>query len=139
MGGSWSAPASTSTGPRDRRPETQAPETQAPETQAPETQAPETQAPETWPRRTSSAAAGRPVPRAELLVESLLALDRLYGRWDHVSRLYRQTCATVGRQVTVLLQAGVPPWWARRSPSTRKAASSFGTRAGGLVEWLQAT
>ena len=109
MGGSWSAPASTSTGPRDPGPETQAPETQAPETQAPETQAPETQAPETLAATYLSAAAGRPVPRAELLVESLLALDRLYGRWDHVSQLYRQTCVTVGRQVTVLLQAGVPP------------------------------
>jgi BirA family biotin operon repressor/biotin-[acetyl-CoA-carboxylase] ligase len=56
-----------------------------------------------------SAVAGRPVDRAELLVEALLGLDRLYGRWDQVSERYRQTCATVGRQVTVLLAAGVPP------------------------------
>jgi BirA family biotin operon repressor/biotin-[acetyl-CoA-carboxylase] ligase len=45
--------------------------------------------------------AGRPVPRDEVLVSALLALDRLYGRWDLVSTLYRQTCATVGRRVTV--------------------------------------
>ena len=56
-----------------------------------------------------SAVAGRPVDRGELLVEALLGLDRLYGRWDQVSERYRQTCATVGRQVTVLLAAGVPP------------------------------
>jgi BirA family biotin operon repressor/biotin-[acetyl-CoA-carboxylase] ligase len=47
------------------------------------------------------AEAGRPVRRDEVLVSALLALDRLYGHWDLVSRLYRQTCATVGRKVTV--------------------------------------
>ncbi len=45
--------------------------------------------------------AGRPVPRDEVLVSALLALDRLYGHWDLVSTLYRQMCATVGRKVTV--------------------------------------
>jgi BirA family biotin operon repressor/biotin-[acetyl-CoA-carboxylase] ligase len=47
------------------------------------------------------AAAGRPVPRDEVLVSALVALDRLYGDWARVSRLYRQTCSTVGRKVTV--------------------------------------
>jgi BirA family biotin operon repressor/biotin-[acetyl-CoA-carboxylase] ligase len=47
------------------------------------------------------AVAGRPVQRDELLVSALLALDRLYGHWDLVSRLYRETCSTVGRKVTV--------------------------------------
>jgi BirA family biotin operon repressor/biotin-[acetyl-CoA-carboxylase] ligase len=36
-----------------------------------------------------------------VLVSALLALDRLYGDWVLVSRLYRQTCSTVGREVTV--------------------------------------
>ena len=56
-----------------------------------------------------SAACGRPVDRGELLVESLLALDRLYGHWDLVSRRYRTACATVGRQVTVQLADTAPP------------------------------
>ena len=110
MGGSWSAPASTSTGPP--RPGPLKPKPLKPKPLKPKPLKPKPLKPKPlkpWPRRTSSAAAGRPVPRAELLVESLLALDRLYGRWDHVSQLYRQTCVTVGRQVTVLLQAGVPP------------------------------
>jgi len=47
------------------------------------------------------AVAGRPVQRDELLVSALLVLDRLYGHWDLVSALYRQTCCTVGRKVTV--------------------------------------
>jgi BirA family biotin operon repressor/biotin-[acetyl-CoA-carboxylase] ligase len=47
------------------------------------------------------AVAGRPVARGEVLVSALLALDRLYGDWDLVSGLYRQTCSTVGRSVTV--------------------------------------
>jgi BirA family biotin operon repressor/biotin-[acetyl-CoA-carboxylase] ligase len=47
------------------------------------------------------AVAGRPVQRDELLVSALLALDRLYGHWDLVSRLYREVCSTVGRKVTV--------------------------------------
>lgn len=47
------------------------------------------------------AVAGRPVHRDEVLVSALLALDRLYGDWELVSSLYRQTCATVGRMVTV--------------------------------------
>ena len=52
--------------------------------------------------------AGRPVDRGELLVETLLALDRLYGRWDMVAGATGQTCATVGRQVTVQLAGGLP-------------------------------
>jgi BirA family biotin operon repressor/biotin-[acetyl-CoA-carboxylase] ligase len=47
------------------------------------------------------ALAGRPVPRDEVLVSALLALDRLYGHWGLVSGLYRQTCSSVGRKVTV--------------------------------------
>jgi BirA family transcriptional regulator, biotin operon repressor / biotin---[acetyl-CoA-carboxylase] ligase len=65
-------------------------------------------APEGQAATSLSAVAGRPVERGELLVESLLALDRLYGRWDLVSRRYRSTCATVGRVVTVQMAAGVP-------------------------------
>ncbi len=34
-------------------------------------------------------------------MSALLALDRLYGHWDLVSRLYREDCSTVGRKVTV--------------------------------------
>jgi BirA family biotin operon repressor/biotin-[acetyl-CoA-carboxylase] ligase len=44
-----------------------------------------------------------PVSRGEVLVESLLALDRLYGQWDLVGQMYRQSCATVGRAVSVRL------------------------------------
>ena len=58
-------------------------------------------APEGQPATYMGSAAGRPVERGELLVESLLALDRLYGHWDLVSRRYRESCATVGRQVQV--------------------------------------
>ena len=50
-----------------------------------------------------------PVDRAEVLVESLLALDGLYGRWDLVGHLYRQSCATIGREVSVTLAEGVAP------------------------------
>jgi BirA family biotin operon repressor/biotin-[acetyl-CoA-carboxylase] ligase len=46
---------------------------------------------------------GGGVSRGEVLVESLLALDRLCGQWDLVSNLYRQSCATAGRQVRVRL------------------------------------
>ncbi|MGH9105459.1 MAG: biotin--[acetyl-CoA-carboxylase] ligase [Acidimicrobiales bacterium] len=49
---------------------------------------------------------GERVDRAELLVQCLLALDRLYGRWDTVSSLYREACATLGRLVRVELGAG---------------------------------
>jgi BirA family transcriptional regulator, biotin operon repressor / biotin---[acetyl-CoA-carboxylase] ligase len=52
--------------------------------------------------------AGRPVDRGELLVASLTALDRLYGRWDLVSRRYRAACATVGREVVVQLAGDAP-------------------------------
>ncbi len=45
--------------------------------------------------------AGRQVDRAEVLVAFLLALDRLYGRWDYVGHLYAQRCSTVGQPVRV--------------------------------------
>lgn len=51
--------------------------------------------------------ASKPVHRQELMVEALLALDELYGRWDLVSRRYREACATVGQDVTVSF--GPPP------------------------------
>jgi BirA family biotin operon repressor/biotin-[acetyl-CoA-carboxylase] ligase len=54
------------------------------------------------------ALAAGPVDRDELLVESLLALDRLYGHWDLVSRRYREASATVGREVTVSFAVGPP-------------------------------
>jgi BirA family transcriptional regulator, biotin operon repressor / biotin---[acetyl-CoA-carboxylase] ligase len=66
-------------------------------------------APEGQPATYLNAAAGRPVERGQLLVESLLALERLYGQWDLVSRRYRESCATVGRQVQVQLAANAPP------------------------------
>jgi BirA family transcriptional regulator, biotin operon repressor / biotin---[acetyl-CoA-carboxylase] ligase len=53
--------------------------------------------------------AGHAVDRGELLVQSLLALDGLYGLWDVVSRRYREVNATVGRQVTVVLGDDVAP------------------------------
>jgi len=53
--------------------------------------------------------AGRPVDRGELLVQSLLALDGLYGLWDVVSRRYREANATVGREVTVVLGDDAAP------------------------------
>jgi BirA family transcriptional regulator, biotin operon repressor / biotin---[acetyl-CoA-carboxylase] ligase len=55
-----------------------------------------------------SAVAGRPIDRGELLVRSLVALDHLYGRWDQVSRRYREACTTVGREVMVQLTGGAP-------------------------------
>ena len=66
-------------------------------------------APDGLPVTYLSAACGRPVDRGELLVETLLALDRLYGHWDLVSRRYRTACATVGRDVTVQLADTAPP------------------------------
>ncbi|MHB1533561.1 MAG: biotin--[acetyl-CoA-carboxylase] ligase [Acidimicrobiales bacterium] len=51
-------------------------------------------------------AAGRPLPRAELLRAMLMALERSYGRWDEVAVAYREACATVGRQVHVELPDG---------------------------------
>jgi BirA family biotin operon repressor/biotin-[acetyl-CoA-carboxylase] ligase len=46
---------------------------------------------------------GGAVNRGEVLVESLLVLDRLYGQWDLVADMYRVSCATVGREVSVQL------------------------------------
>jgi len=54
------------------------------------------------------ALAGRDVDRGELLVATLLALDRLYGRWEDVSRRYRAESATVGRDVVVTQAGGLP-------------------------------
>lgn len=56
-----------------------------------------------------SAVAGRRIDRGELLVASLIDLDRLYGQWDLVSQHYQAAGATVGREVTVQLMAGAPP------------------------------
>lgn len=53
--------------------------------------------------------AGEPVSRGELLVRALLELDRLYGDWGTVSRLYAEHCATVGCRARVDLGAGKPP------------------------------
>ncbi len=51
---------------------------------------------------------GGAVDRGEVLVGSLLVLDRLYGEWDLVGRLYRESCATVGREVRVQLSDRPP-------------------------------
>jgi len=53
--------------------------------------------------------AGRTVDRACLLVEALLALDDLCGRWHAVEDRYRAECLTVGRAVRVELPGGAPP------------------------------
>jgi len=53
------------------------------------------------------AAAGQPVDRGELLVDFLLGLGSLYGRWPEVLSLYRQRCSTIGREVAVE-HRGVP-------------------------------
>jgi BirA family biotin operon repressor/biotin-[acetyl-CoA-carboxylase] ligase len=45
--------------------------------------------------------AGHPVDREELLAGVLSAMDRLYGDWDGVARLYEDHCATIGRTVQV--------------------------------------
>jgi biotin-(acetyl-CoA carboxylase) ligase len=44
-----------------------------------------------------------------VLVESLAALERLYGRWDLVAHLYRRSCTTVGREVSVQRADGTAP------------------------------
>ena len=46
-------------------------------------------------------AAGRRVPRAELLTVWLRALDGMLDRWDTVAERYRRECSTVGRRVAV--------------------------------------
>ncbi len=51
-------------------------------------------------------AAGRRVRREDILVSWLQGLDRLLDRWDSVAELYRQRCATVGRDVDVHLTEG---------------------------------
>ncbi|MGH9120910.1 MAG: biotin--[acetyl-CoA-carboxylase] ligase, partial [Acidimicrobiales bacterium] len=50
--------------------------------------------------------AGRAVPREDLLVAWLRALDGLLGRWDEVAAAYAALCATVGRRVRVTLPGG---------------------------------
>jgi BirA family transcriptional regulator, biotin operon repressor / biotin---[acetyl-CoA-carboxylase] ligase len=66
-------------------------------------------APDGLPVTYLSAACGRPVDRGDVLVETLLALDQLYGHWDLVSPRYHTACATVGREVTVQLADTAPP------------------------------
>jgi BirA family transcriptional regulator, biotin operon repressor / biotin---[acetyl-CoA-carboxylase] ligase len=45
--------------------------------------------------------AGRRLRRSDLLVETLLALDRVYGKWALVAQRYGAECGTVGRRVRV--------------------------------------
>jgi BirA family transcriptional regulator, biotin operon repressor / biotin---[acetyl-CoA-carboxylase] ligase len=90
-------------------------------------------APDGQPATSLSAAAGRPVDRAELLVESLVALDRLYGQWDLVSRRYREACATVGRQVQVQLGANAPPLVGQAVALDESGRLVVRDRAGALV------
>jgi len=63
-------------------------------------------APEAMAATCLEALAGHRVDRGEVLVESLLALGRLYGHWDEVARRYRESCATLGREVTIELAGG---------------------------------
>jgi BirA family biotin operon repressor/biotin-[acetyl-CoA-carboxylase] ligase len=51
--------------------------------------------------------AGRRVDRAALLERFLRELDPLVGDWEAVAARYRLECATVGREVSVELSAGV--------------------------------
>jgi BirA family biotin operon repressor/biotin-[acetyl-CoA-carboxylase] ligase len=60
-------------------------------------------APEEMGATCLGALVGGAVSRGEVLVESLLVLDRLYGQWDLVGHMYRESCATVGREVSVQL------------------------------------
>jgi len=78
--------------------------------------------------------AHRPVDRAELLVRSLLALDRLYGLWDLVSRRYRELNATVGRDVTVVLGDDVPALSGRAVAIDEDGRLVVRDASGGLVE-----
>ena len=65
---------------------------------------------------------------------SLLALDRLYGRWDLVSRRYRTACATVGREVTCPAGGHAPHHCeAWRSLSTNRAGWSCRASDGSQV------
>ena len=68
------------------------------------------------------AVAGRPVQRGELLVSALLALDRLYGHWDLVSRLYRETAPPSGARSRSALRATILTLSVPRSQSTRTGA-----------------
>ena len=80
-----------------------------------------------------------PVRAPRLLVELPLGLDRLYGRWDHVSQLYRQTCATVGRQVRSCCRRVPPDWSGQAVAIDEKAASSFATVPVAWSQWPRAT
>jgi BirA family biotin operon repressor/biotin-[acetyl-CoA-carboxylase] ligase len=62
--------------------------------------------PAALPATSVEALAGHPVSRGELLASCLLALDRLYGDWPAVARRYRESCATLGRQVQVGVATG---------------------------------
>ena len=78
------------------------------------------------------ALAGRPVQRGELLVSALLALDRLYGHWDLVSRLYRENCVNRRAQGHgQLWRATSPTSSVPRSRSTRTGAWWLGTYKAG--------
>ncbi len=55
------------------------------------------------------ALAGHPVDRGEVLVQSLLALEHLYGHWDEIARRYRESCATLGREVVVTFAGASGP------------------------------
>jgi BirA family biotin operon repressor/biotin-[acetyl-CoA-carboxylase] ligase len=51
-------------------------------------------------------AAGRPVGRRELLVATLLGLERRLGDLGALAAAYRDACATLGRRVRVLVPGG---------------------------------
>lgn len=50
--------------------------------------------------------AGVQVERDRLLEAALQHLERCYGRWEEVARLYKERLATLGREVVVRLAAG---------------------------------
>ena len=52
------------------------------------------------------ALASRALDRDDLLASALQALERLWGNWEGVGRLYRERLATLGQQVVVRLAGG---------------------------------
>ena len=84
-------------------------------------------------------AAGRPVDRGELLVETLLGLDRLYGRWDQVSERYRRPVPRSDARSRSYWPPVSLPWPARPLPSTTTAASSFAAATAPWSRWPRAT
>ncbi len=85
------------------------------------------------------ALAGGAVGPGEVLVDRSLALDRLYGHWDLVGRLYRESCATVGREVRVQSSDRPPACVGRavghrrRRPLVVRTADGPQWSTGGLV------